>query len=577
MPIRISTTEITEKGKIYYLHTVNYGETVYGICRAYGIDKEELLEVNPTANSVIKIGELLKIPKKTAAPRTKVTQSPSLKTLYVYHITKEKETLYMIANRYGITVNDILTANPDMERTLQIGRVLRIPQLENAAAENQDLTTPPIPQGKPSGTAPAQVVEKNDSKDTKNIESSANNPQNMPPSTEFCEPLLEKETITIGLFLPFNASEYETGDLQRSFGFAEFYEGLLMALEKIQQQGANIKLYVWDTKNSDVKQIITHPLVAQTHLIIGPVYPDEFTTVAQFAQKRGIRIVSPLTVVDAELHNNPYVFQVPASFEAQTHLLFSHKEMNETQSNIILISQAGNGASEKILHLYKKYFPHVSQKVHRNGLYRLDSLKMAKLEYEFDHRAYSPSAQQISYQTGLLPRDNHETFLRVFNPNVVNRVIVASEDEPFVAEVLANLKSFTDYYGCQTVVYGNNKWRKFENIELDNFYHLNLQLATPYFVDYSAEPVIDFIEQYRQQYKTEPSQFAFQGYDVALYFVSAIYQYGRQFEKCLPQLQVELLQSTYQFEAKQTYLYHENQGAFLLRYNALPMKIVPYQ
>jgi LysM repeat protein len=545
---------------------------VYGICRAYDIDKEELLKANPAANTVIKIGEQLKIPKKTAAPRTKVTQSASLKVLYVYHITKEKETLYAIANHYGITVNDILTANPDLERSLQVGRVLRIPQFENSTAENQEITVPPTPQVKPSGTAPAQIVEENNSS-----KSSTTRPQNTPPAAESCNPHPENETITIILFLPFNLSEYEVVDLQRSFGFAEFYEGLLMALEKVQQQGANIKLYVWDTKSSDIKQLLTLPMVTQAHLIIGPVYPNEFATVAQFAQKRGIRTVSPLTVVDSDLHNNPYVFQVPASFEAQTHLLLSHPEMNETQSNTILISQAGNGAGEKILHLYKKYFPHISSKVHRNGLYRLDSSQMARLEYEFDRRAYSAAAQQISYQTGLLPRDNHETFLRVFNPNVVNRVVVASEDEPFVAEVLANLKAFTDYYSCQTVVYGNNKWRKFENIEPDNFYQLNLQLATPYFVDYSAEPVIDFIEQYRQHYKTEPSQFAFQGYDIALYFVSAIHQYGRQFEDCLPLLQVELLQSTYRFKAKETYQYRENQGAFLLRYNALPMKIVPYQ
>ena len=85
-----------------------------------------------------------------------------------------------------------------------------------------------------------------------------------------------------------------------------------------------------------------------------------------------------------------------------------------------------------------------------------------------------------------------------------------------------------------------------------------------------------FVQAYRDKYKTEPSQFAFQGHDIMMYFASAIHRYGKDFEGCLPYHKVPLLQSNYSFSPIYSGGAYENKGVFLLRY-APWMEIVQYK
>ncbi|MDR0687762.1 MAG: ABC transporter substrate-binding protein, partial [Prevotellaceae bacterium] len=163
-----------------------------------------------------------------------------------------------------------------------------------------------------------------------------------------------------------------------------------------------------------------------------------------------------------------------------------------------------------------------------------------------------------------------------FLPYIDNKVVVASQDEPFVSELLANLKAFSNRYKCNITIYGPSDWQKYEKIETNLFYELKLHVAAPYFTDYTSEAVKRFVQSYRYRYKTEPSQFAFQGYDVMLYFTSAIYRYGKNFENCLPFHREELLQSTYSFAPIMPGGARENKGVFLLRYTPW-IEIVQYR
>ena len=55
-----------------------------------------------------------------------------------------------------------------------------------------------------------------------------------------------------------------------------------------------------------------------------------------------------------------------------------------------------------------------------------------------------------------------------------------------------------------------------------------------YFVDYSNQNVINFLNKFRQKYSIEPTlkQFAFQGYDITYYFLSSLCEKGTTFQAC---------------------------------------------
>jgi LysM repeat protein len=552
--VRISTTEIVEGGRTYILHNVSRSETIYSICRAYGIADKELMSLNPFLKKGLKAGQQIKIPKKTTAAKKTSAAPPNI----IYHIIKSGETFYSIARKYGVKPDELQEFNSGQESILYEGAILRVPQYD----KNHDYS---IPQAK------EKEIVREDFNGFQHTEAYA------PSYCSELEPY--SKTIRIALLLPFGVSNGKTDgeNLLRAFEFAEFYEGMQAALHSLSKHGANIKLYSWDANSSNIRSILAQQAFLDADLIVGPVYAPLFNIAARNARERGIPIISPLAVVDSAQHGNEYVFQVAINEENLAGMLMEHFLADAEDANLVYITHDGARAEHDLQRLYQKYMSDFNPKVYHNHRAQLDSLGLSRLTAEYENRQHSASLKQIHYQTGILPRGNHETFFRVFSRNEINRVVIASDDEPFVADILANLNAFSDFYGCYIEVYGTNKWRKFENIELETYYNLNLHIAAPYFVDYHAEHVMDFIRDYRLQYRGEPTQLAFQGYDVGAYFAGALYRFGlNNFMSCLPAYKVKLMQSDYKFAAGQRG-FHPNNGGFLIRYMPETMKIEPYK
>ena len=61
------------------------------------------------------------------------------------------------------------------------------------------------------------------------------------------------------------------------------------------------------------------------------------------------------------------------------------------------------------------------------------------------------------------------------------------------------------------------------------FHNMNLHISLPYFVDYTNENIKRFLLQYRALYNTEPTPYAFQGYDITKYLLEQMEKYGNSF------------------------------------------------
>ena len=608
--ITLSSEILTDGNNRYYLHSVKPGETIYSICRAYAISQDELLRDNPVLSGGLKTGQWLKI----------VLTPANGAAYFTRHVVQARETIYSIARMYGVSVGCILAVNPEVAQTLPVSAVLQIPVFDKNAVPLAAAAAAADGEGSAkSGEAEVTLIE-HVAQRKETLFSIANlyevdmefirqyNPQiftkknskikagaivyipitmsglkksSVPPiapTAPLCDSS-KKHTapINVILLLPFDASSQESeGDLYSSFRFVEMYEGALLALDVLSKRGVSVNLSVLDAK-SIYESTWTHNVALDNaDIIIGPVYQDRFIPIAKFAKSKNIKIVSPLTPIDTSLHRCNNVFQVVTDFSAQVQKALTHEQLDPAQSNIVLVSQRDEEESRKLRSLYRQYLPRRDSMAYSNAVARSDSLHIEHLRQAYETRAHVPTVKNLSYKIGMQPRENQETFLKVFHPDVDNKVIVASQDEPFVSELLANLKAFSNRYKCNITIYGTSDWRKYEKVELNLFYELKLHVAVPYFIDYKSEAVKGFVERYRYAYKTEPSQFAFQGYDVMLYFISAIYRYGKNFEGCLPFHREELLQSTYSFAPIIPGGAYENKGVFLLRYTPW-MEITQYQ
>jgi LysM repeat protein len=134
-------------GKLFILHRITAGETLYSISKKYKASVDDIKKANPTAAQGLQVGQILKVP--TALPVSPVTAAASTLESATTHTVASGETLYSIATKYGISVDALKKANPGLSSSISIGQALNLP----AKAGSTTATT-----AKPTTTTAATTI-----------------------------------------------------------------------------------------------------------------------------------------------------------------------------------------------------------------------------------------------------------------------------------------------------------------------------------------------------------------------------------------------------------------------------------
>lgn len=97
----------------YYI--VQNGDSLWGISNKYGLSVDKLKELNNLSSNNLSIGQKLL-----------VKDTSSSDDVGVYYTVKSGDTLYGIANKYGLSVNDLKTMNNLSSNNLSIGQMLLV-------------------------------------------------------------------------------------------------------------------------------------------------------------------------------------------------------------------------------------------------------------------------------------------------------------------------------------------------------------------------------------------------------------------------------------------------------------------
>ncbi|MBQ2872611.1 MAG: LysM peptidoglycan-binding domain-containing protein [Bacilli bacterium] len=92
------------------------GDTLYSIANKLDTSVSELKEINNLSTNVLKIGQILKIPTKVV----------DIGDTELYQV-KAGDTLYSIAKKYNISVNELKTINNLTNNDLAVGQLLNVP------------------------------------------------------------------------------------------------------------------------------------------------------------------------------------------------------------------------------------------------------------------------------------------------------------------------------------------------------------------------------------------------------------------------------------------------------------------
>ena len=114
-------------GKKVILHKVEAHETYYSIARKYDVSARSISNFYHT--SVLKIGDILKVQTDTPFERKRVsfTSSKNQKRSYlITYVVNPKETLYAVARKFGMTVDEVKELNKLKSDDLAVGKVLKV-------------------------------------------------------------------------------------------------------------------------------------------------------------------------------------------------------------------------------------------------------------------------------------------------------------------------------------------------------------------------------------------------------------------------------------------------------------------
>lgn len=140
--VEISQEKILENGQKFYLHTVQQGQTLYSICKAYSVAEKEVINNNPELQSgTLSIGQVIRIP---------IENEISKDGKYIIYMVKKGETLYSLLKRFDTTEKEFYAANPKLNKkeSIKAGDEIYFPVKEKKP-ENIAVVTPK-PDDKPN-------------------------------------------------------------------------------------------------------------------------------------------------------------------------------------------------------------------------------------------------------------------------------------------------------------------------------------------------------------------------------------------------------------------------------------------
>ena len=556
------------RGKSYYLHTVQPGQTLYSICKAYGANIDEVKSLNDKKDNALSLYEVLKVPYTDPF----VQQDDK----FYYHKVLKGETFYSIARLYKIKPKRLLKFNEGyaQNQPLAVGAVVKLPlaeidlsvlgeeEIEASVGKKQEI--------RPERPVRNESVKKVEEASVTDILQNA-----LMQKNEKTEQEPEKETTTVigatdkmeipdyisevvmpvdpfvkvALLLPFSAKDYpvfvdtlvEKMPVQisaRSEQFISFYEGVLLAVDSWKNQGYKVNLKVFDTERSAEKMYTMVDEIDRFHpdLIIGPVYGSVYKALMDDLTNKNIPVIYPLSSRSEEFGVYPDFIQVNPSMKALTVAMSDWLREEAEEANLVCLNLTGNEVSHSDLEdirLFKEY-------MHRIG-----------------------SMNFYDWNTSAVPLDGLRLQLL---PDRENIIILPTTKEAEVSKILPVLSALTD--GYRITVVGFPEWQAFTSVDHETYFKLNTKIFTYSYVDNTTEPAKRFALKYRKYFYTEPNNLAYKAFDMSLYFIELAAKYRDRTLDALEFYPRNGDFSRFYFQKMEGQAGKENQGFYIVNFGS---------
>lgn len=272
----------------------------------------------------------------------------------------------------------------------------------------------------------------------------------------------------------------------------DFYSGVLMAAKKYGDLGLDISINALNLKRDST---ILPSAADSNDFILGPMKCEDISYVLD-----GIDTLAPvISPLDAKAI-----------------------ELAETAPNVVEAATQQQDQYREAIEWAKE-----ETAAHRNVNYIIvtceqDSALLKTVRALMDGYDLPYSICSCGVQDEIQSWEN----CRISAEDGVNAVILALNNEAVLNNAVRNMSIYAK--DGNTLVFTGSKVRSYETIPVECLHKARVHVLCPYFIDYNSLETRTFIHSYRALYNMEPSQYAYQGYDLGCYMIRACAVYGKK-------------------------------------------------
>ncbi len=613
VPVQKSENKVIIEGRIYYLHVVKAGQTLYSISRAYGLKEPDIEKENPGVMSGIKIGQVLKIPVESTVTASPVIQEKDT-SLYIHHVLMKGETLFSLSGRYNTSLAEIEKLNPGIDPSaLKEGQIIYLPKpvsgkpgieyinhkvrrketlysisrtynvsIDEIQQHNPDLLTGTLRTGqmlripKIIEVTVVDVSEETDEFSDSLIIITETDSTAIDTVSIYAdlEDTRWKKSIDVAFLIPFNFRDttdtlysgmeiFSDADADKaanlfpdaagakpfSVNYLEFLEGSLLALDSLKKKGISVNMKVVDTHRS----------------------PEHVRSIVASGDLNNLDlIIGPFFLFNAEIvsdfsRENRIPMVVP---------LLSSDSLLKTNPYLFQLNPSNttelNGIAEYVSQ-FKDYNIVLFYATTNNEPGRAKYLKQSINKELIIFKADSINEIKEVVYDPAQKTDLSAMLAEVLSAEKNNVVIIPSTNEAFVYIAVTQL--FFQLRNFNIEIIGMPQWSVFQNVDLLYLHKLNLRYLTPYYFSYDDFQIRHFLKKWRNEFWTEPvsttrkgCNYAFLGFDVTWYFLNSYYNYGKRFVMHPDNLHYDTLMNPFHLRKKGYAGGFENTSLKVVRY-----------
>ena len=376
-------------------HKVKKKETVFGITRKYNITESQLYEYNPLLKKIgLRKRMVLRIPVYPVV----VEEVPDEPPLEVdqntqAYVVKPKETKWRIAYNFQMTIPELEALNPQIKKGLKEGQEIRVPivasttesetvdptwdsnynyykvlpkegyyRIEKKIGVTQKVLDSLNPNLSASGLQAGMILRvPGEAKGELKIQDDL-----LVGRLSLLDSLNEAHEIELALLLPFKAKTIEYDSIEDTRRLlqsrnlhtlsADFYSGVLLAVDTLSHYGVSVKLNVFDTQNSisRVNEIVDNHDFSDTDAIIGPLIPSNFDYLSTKAQVRKTPKVAPLSTNPVSLREAVYQSVTSKNFLRKRMFEYLDKTLNREDNIVLVVDSLSRPVEKELLELFPK-------------------------------------------------------------------------------------------------------------------------------------------------------------------------------------------------------------------------------